>query len=89
MARLSGPVAPGRAGLSWPAFLRTHASGLLAGDFFTVETVRPRTLHVLFFLEVPTRRVVAAGCTAHPTAAWVTRQARNLTIRPSRTVMTS
>jgi hypothetical protein len=73
------PPAPGRAGLSWPAFLRTHAPGLLACDFFAVETVRLQTLYVLFFLEVQTRRVFVAGCTAHPTVAWVIQQARNLT----------
>src|SRR5262249_14239269 len=43
-----------------------------------VETVRLRTLHVLFFIEVQTRRVFVAGCTEHPTVARVTRQARNL-----------
>ena len=33
---------------------------------------------MLFFLEVHTRRVFVAGCTAHPAAAWVTQQARQL-----------
>jgi hypothetical protein len=44
-----------------------------------VETVRLQVVYVLFFLEVQTRRVFLAGCTAHPTSAWVTQQARNLT----------
>ena len=72
------PPAPRRAGLAWPAFLRAHAAGLLACDFFCVETVRLQTLYALFFLEVHSRRGVVAGCTAHPTAAWVTQQARNV-----------
>jgi len=37
-----------------------------------------QTLQVLLFLEVHTRRVFVAGCTGHPSAAWVTQQARNL-----------
>jgi transposase InsO family protein len=73
------PPAPRRAGLAWPAFLRAHATGLLACDFLAVETVQLRLVYALFFLEVSTRRVVVAGCTAHPTAAWVTQQARNVT----------
>jgi hypothetical protein len=78
LRRRGVPPAPHRSGLSWSAFLRAHAGAVLECDFFTVETVRLRTLHVLFFLEVHTRRVFVAGCTAHPTAAWVTQQARNL-----------
>src|SRR5918999_3683726 len=73
------PPAPRRAGLSWRAFLRAHAAGVLACDFFTVETVRLQTVFVLFFIEVQTRRVFVVGCTEHPTAAWVTQQARHLT----------
>jgi putative transposase len=73
------PPAPRRAGLSWRAFLRAHAAGVLACDFFTVETLRLQTLFVLFFIiEVQTRRVFVAGCTEHPSAAWVTQQARHL-----------
>jgi putative transposase len=37
-----------------------------------------QTLIVLLFIELQTRRVFVAGCTEHPSAAWVTQQARNL-----------
>jgi len=72
--------APRRSGPTWTEFLRSQASGILACDFFTVETLRLRTLYVLFFIELSTRRVHLAGATAHPDSAWVTQQARNLAI---------
>ncbi len=72
------PPAPQRRATTWGASIRAHKEQLLACDFFTVETLGLETLHVLFFLEVSTRRVHLAGCTAHPTAAWVTQQARQL-----------
>ncbi len=72
-----GP-APRRGGPSWAAFLRSQAAGVLACDLFTVETVGLTRLYVLFFIGLDRRRVWLAGITAHPTAAWVTQQGRNL-----------
>ncbi len=51
---------------------------MLACDFFTVEMLFLKTVYALFFIKLATRRVHLAGCTAHPTAAWVTQQARQL-----------
>jgi hypothetical protein len=47
-------------------------------DFFTVETIRLKTIYVLFFIELSTRRVHVAVVTASPDSAWVTQQGRNL-----------
>jgi putative transposase len=70
--------APRRGQSSWREFVRQHAEQMLAVDFFTVETVWLQRLHVLFFLEIGSRCVHLAGCTASPTGAWVVQQARQL-----------
>ena len=69
-------LAGSRVGLSWRAFLRAQAQSMLAIDFFTVETMSLQRLYVLFFIELGSRRVHLAGCTANPTGPWVTQQAR-------------
>jgi putative transposase len=74
-----GP-APRRGGPSWSEFLRAQAQGMWAADFFTVETVWLRTLYVLFFVELGSRRVRLAGVTANPDSVWMRQQARNLAI---------
>jgi transposase InsO family protein len=69
-----------RRGPTWAQFLRSQASGILACDFLTVETLLLKTYYVLFFIEVKTRRVHIAGATTNPDGAWVTQQARNVSV---------
>src|ERR1035437_7903739 len=66
-------IAPApRRGPTWSQFLRAQTSGVIACDFFTVETAFLRTLYVLFFLEIGTRRVRVTVSTSSPDSAFVT-----------------
>jgi putative transposase len=67
-----------RRGPTWSEFLRTQAEGIIACDFFTVETAFLQTLYVLFFIEVGTRRIHITSATRNPDGAFCAQQARNL-----------
>jgi putative transposase len=71
---------PRRSGPTWTDFLATQAKGLMACDFFHVDTILLRRLYVLVFIHHDTRLVRIAGITSNPVTGWVTQQARNLSM---------
>jgi transposase InsO family protein len=73
------PTSPRRWRSSWREFLRAQASAIVATDYFTVDTWNLKRLHVLFFMELGTRRILWFGVTENPNQEWVSKQARNLT----------
>lgn len=74
-----GP-APRREGPSWSEFLRAQADAILACDFFTVETVFLKTLYVLVFIEIGSRRLRFSLATQNPDGIFCAQQARNLSM---------
>ncbi|WP_331721231.1 integrase core domain-containing protein [Streptomyces sp. NBC_00212] len=70
--------APRRSGPSWREFLTAQAEGIVAADFFHVDTALGARLYAMAFLELGTRRLHITGVTTHPTGAWAAQQARNL-----------
>ncbi len=59
---------PRRSGPTWAEFLSAQAKGLMACDFFHVNTVLLRRLYVLVFIHHERRLVRIAGVTATPSA---------------------
>ena len=72
--------APRRSGPTWRQFMHSQAAGILAVDFFHVDTVLLKRLYVLVFIEHRTRRMHLGGVTANPTTEWTVQQARNLSL---------
>ncbi len=70
---------PPRSGPTWAELLAAQTKGLTACDLRRRHGASPQAL-LLVFIHHDTRRVRIAGVTAHPVAAWVTPQARNLSM---------
>jgi putative transposase len=59
---------------TWATFIRAHAVGTIAIDFFTVPTVTFGVLYVFFVLSLERRRVIHMNVTKHPSAEWAAQQ---------------
>jgi transposase InsO family protein len=59
---------------TWHTFLKNHAEGIVATDFFTVPTATFRVLFVLVVLSHDRREILHTNVTDSPTAEWTARQ---------------
>jgi len=65
-----------RGDLRWSTFLRLHAQGIIACDFFVTVTATFRLLYVFIVTEHHSRRLIHCNVTAHPSSAWTLQQLR-------------
>jgi putative transposase len=67
--------------MPWAKFIKAHLGVVVGMDFFTVEVVTWLGLvryHVLFAIDVASRRVEILGMAVNPGGAWMEQIARNL-----------
>lgn len=63
---------------TWRQFLRSQAAGIVAADYFCVDTIALRQLWVLVFVHHGTRQILHVAVTDHPTARFATQSVRQL-----------
>ena len=74
---------PKRGAGSWDEFLKSHMQTLWGCDFLTQRVLTLKgwvDYHLVLFVHLESRRLFVTPATRHPTAAWVTQQARNFTL---------
>src|SRR5271167_3154316 len=62
----------------WSTFMHNHANAIVACDFFVTVTATFRLLYVFVMIEHGSRRLLHLNVTAHPTAAWILQQMREI-----------
>jgi len=76
------PAPERRRKTTWKEFLCRHWELIVAADFFTMEVWTRRGLQrfiILFFIDLPTRKVEIAGIAPAANGWWMSQIARNLT----------
>ena len=76
------PAPARQSSTSWKSFLKAHWDVIAATDFTTVEVWTKGglvTFHILFVIELASRRVQIAGITTSPDESWMRTVACNLT----------
>ena len=71
-----GPPGVPRGDQRWSTFLKNHARGIIACDFFVAVTAAFRVIYVFVVIAHGTRRLAHVNVTANPTAAWTLQQLR-------------
>ena len=67
--------------MSWATFIKAHLGVMVGMDFFTVEAVTWLGLvryHVLFAIDIASRKVEILGIAVNPGGPWMEQMARNL-----------
>jgi len=66
--------------MSWATFIKAHLGVIVGMDFFTVEAMTWLGLvryHVLFAIDIATRKVEILGIAVNPGGHWMDQMARN------------
>jgi len=67
--------------MSWATLVKAHLGGIVGMDFFTVEAMTWLGLiryHVLFAIDIASRKVEILGIAVNPGGPWMEQMARNL-----------
>jgi putative transposase len=67
-----------RGDLRWSTFLRLHAQGIIACDFFVAVTATFRLMYVFVVIEHGSRRLIHYNVTTHPSATWTLQHLREV-----------
>ena len=73
--------APRKPSQSWQLFLKNHAKGIAACDFFTEITCFFQIIYVFVVMDLKSREVIHFNITKAPSLPWIKQQIREISMR--------